>query len=241
MDKCALNLICALAISAAVGISGCASTSGQQKPGSVLSADASPSCNSRNLLLPESKADGGAVPLVAIAPNYPARPMFRHVTGVVKFGFTVDKNGKACDVALLFSSPQGVFELSALAALVRSKFKPMTVNGSPIPSYATFTYRFKLPGRGIKEPAVIDSPTTPGYPLSALVNHVEGSVTLAFTVDTSGHAQDPVVVQAEPNHVFDKPAVRALMHSRFKVKRANGQPVPYQETHTYRFAVKSFQ
>lgn len=228
-----------IAATVAVAVTGCAGTSQQAKLAEPQWTDIPQACQSNQLWLPKAKDDGGAVPLVAIAPQYPARALFKGIVGVVKFGFTVDTHGTPCDAVLLYSSPRGIFEKPALAALAHSTFKSKMVDGKAVTSYATFSYTFQLPKLHKKVPAPVNSPIVPGYPVLALRDHIDGSVTFGFTVDSEGRARDPVVLHASPSDIFDKPAARALMDSQFKIKRVNGKPVPYHATYTYKFDLQA--
>lgn len=60
----------------------------------------------------------------------------------------------------------------------------------------------------------------PEYPRSAFQRHIEGSVTLSFTVQPDGSVTDPVVESAKPRRgIFDAAAVRAVSQWKF-------QPIP---------------
>jgi TonB family protein len=51
--------------------------------------------------------------------------------------------------------------------------------------------------------------------VSALTQHLAGSVTLEFTVNTSGEPRDIHVVEATPPGVFDQAAINAVKHWRY--------------------------
>jgi TonB family protein len=55
----------------------------------------------------------------------------------------------------------------------------------------------------------------PDYPVSALTQRLAGSVTLEFTVNTSGEPSDIHVVEATPPGVFDQAAINAVRHWRY--------------------------
>lgn len=221
-------------------LSGCASTVQPQTRHFQLTSNMLPVCESRAPLAPMSgDNETDAVPVVAIAPQYPNEAFYRRLDGVVVLQFSIDAHGVPCDVALAFSAPDGLFVRAAVAALIRSKFKPRSVNGQPVTSRATFSYRFQMPGKlrrkHRKLPDVAPSPTTPVYPMAAWLDHVEGFVTLGFTVDTDGRPESIVVRESKPKGVFDRAAARALMHSQFKIRRFDGKAIPYEATFTYRF------
>src|SRR6267143_43908 len=56
---------------------------------------------------------------------------------------------------------------------------------------------------------------SPDYPVSALTQRLAGSVTLEFTVNTSGEPRDIHVVEATPPGVFDQAAINAVKHWRY--------------------------
>jgi TonB family protein len=58
-------------------------------------------------------------------------------------------------------------------------------------------------------------PVTPIYPYQATVNGIEGRVVLRFIVDENGEVQDPVVVKAEPEGVFEEAALAAIVKYKF--------------------------
>jgi len=66
---------------------------------------------------------------------------------------------------------------------------------------------------------------SPDYPQSALAQKISGSVTLQFTVSTSGEPRDVRVVEATPPGVFDSAALNAIRHWRYAPTVINGTPV----------------
>ncbi|KKO45965.1 hypothetical protein WG68_08150 [Arsukibacterium ikkense] len=56
----------------------------------------------------------------------------------------------------------------------------------------------------------------PRYPIKAVENRIEGLVQLKFNVEPDGSTSDIVVIQAQPEGVFEKEAVRALQQWRYK-------------------------
>lgn len=65
----------------------------------------------------------------------------------------------------------------------------------------------------------------PDYPENALSQRISGSVTLQFTVSTSGEPRDIRVVEATPPGVFDRAAMSAIRHWRYAPTVINGTPV----------------
>ena len=65
----------------------------------------------------------------------------------------------------------------------------------------------------------------PKYPARAASRHIEGWVTVEFTVQTDGSVDDAVVVNSEPEGVFDEAALTAIGKWQFKEKIVNGVAV----------------
>lgn len=68
------------------------------------------------------------------------------------------------------------------------------------------------------------SKIAPDYPPQARSRKVEGFVELEFRVATNGNAEDIRVLRSEPEGLFDRNAVRALMRWKFKPAERNGVP-----------------
>lgn len=65
-----------------------------------------------------------------------------------------------------------------------------------------------------RRPRVL-KPVTPIYPNQATINGIEGRVVLRFIVDENGEVQNPVIVKAEPEGVFEKAALAAIVKYKF--------------------------
>jgi TonB family protein len=66
---------------------------------------------------------------------------------------------------------------------------------------------------------------SPDYPATALAQRLAGSVTLEYTVDSSGETRDIHVVEATPPGVFDQAAINAVKHWRYAPLLVNGAAV----------------
>lgn len=75
----------------------------------------------------------------------------------------------------------------------------------------------------------------PNYPRVAQRRGIEGVVTVAFTITRNGRVKDPVVVSANPENVFDKAAMTAILKWKFKSKEVNGEPVERRATQEIEF------
>ncbi|WP_211242897.1 energy transducer TonB [Sinimarinibacterium sp. CAU 1509] len=65
----------------------------------------------------------------------------------------------------------------------------------------------------------------PIYPSRAASRGIEGWVLLEFTVTETGAVKDPVVLEAEPQGMFDSAAQKAVLKFKYKPRVDNGKPV----------------
>ncbi|MEM6486411.1 MAG: energy transducer TonB, partial [Pseudomonadota bacterium] len=64
----------------------------------------------------------------------------------------------------------------------------------------------------------------PEYPSRALSRGIEGYVDLAFDISSTGATSNIRVVDAEPEGVFERAAIRALERWKYKVPITKGVP-----------------
>ena len=76
-------------------------------------------------------AEGDYLPIVRVAPIYPARALSRGVEGYVDMSFTVTSAGTVRDPIVLFST-SSLFERAATRAVLKFKYKPRVVDGVPV-------------------------------------------------------------------------------------------------------------
>ncbi len=76
-------------------------------------------------------AEGDYLPIVRVAPVYPARALSRGVEGYVDMSFTVTSTGTVRDPIVLFST-SSLFERAATRAVLKFKYKPRVVDGIPV-------------------------------------------------------------------------------------------------------------
>jgi protein TonB len=84
-----------------------------------------------------------------VEPVYPKDALKNGVRGEVRLRLTVDTEGRVKQSEVISSSPPGVFDESALAAVRRWRFRPIEVNGNPIEASATTTVVFQ-PAEGAR-------------------------------------------------------------------------------------------
>lgn len=76
-------------------------------------------------------AEGDYLPIVRVAPVYPARALSRGVEGYVDMSFTVTTTGTVKDPIVTFST-SSLFDRSATQAVLKFKYKPRVVDGVPV-------------------------------------------------------------------------------------------------------------
>ena len=76
-------------------------------------------------------AEGDYLPIVRVAPVYPARALSRGIEGYVDMSFTVTTAGTVKDPFVLFSTIS-LFERAATRAVLKFKYKPRVVDGVPV-------------------------------------------------------------------------------------------------------------
>ena len=79
-----------------------------------------------------SASDGEYLPIVKVAPLYPASALSRGLEGYVLLEFTVTETGATADPVIIESKPEGVFDNAASKAVLKFKYKPRVENGLPI-------------------------------------------------------------------------------------------------------------
>jgi protein TonB len=76
-------------------------------------------------------AEGDYLPIVRVAPVYPARALSRGIEGYVDMSFTVTTTGTVKDPIVEFST-SSLFDRSATRAVLKFKYKPRVVDGVPV-------------------------------------------------------------------------------------------------------------
>ncbi len=64
------------------------------------------------------------------------------------------------------------------------------------------------------------------FPAVARMRRQHGWVDVQFTVDTDGNVTNAKVIDAQPNHVFNRAALRAVDRWKYRPALRNGQPFP---------------
>ena len=79
-----------------------------------------------------SRADGGLLTIVQVAPNYPERARRQGTQGYVVVEFSVDATGAVQDARVIDAQPKGIFDRAALISVQRSKYRPRVEGGKAL-------------------------------------------------------------------------------------------------------------
>jgi protein TonB len=79
-----------------------------------------------------ASADGDAVPMVRVPPQYPERAAQRGIEGRVLIEFTISKSGSVKDAKVIAYEPSKIFNKAALKAVMQWKYNPKIENGKPV-------------------------------------------------------------------------------------------------------------
>jgi protein TonB len=79
-----------------------------------------------------ASADGDAVPMVRVPPQYPERAQQRGIEGRVLLEFTISKSGSVKDAKVVAYEPSKIFNKAALKAVSQWKYNPKIENGKAV-------------------------------------------------------------------------------------------------------------
>lgn len=91
-----------------------------------------------------ASAEGDAVPIVRIEPQWPRQALMEGLEGYVRVEILISTDGSVKDVRVLESKPGPVFVRDTIRAVRRWKFKPRIVDGTAIERLAVTTIEFEL-------------------------------------------------------------------------------------------------
>jgi len=89
--------------------------------------------------------EGGVIPIVRIAPQYPRKALMAKIEGWVKVKFTITPSGTVSNPEVVDAKPRRIFDREAIRAILKFKFKPKVVDGVGVEQIATQTIAFELP------------------------------------------------------------------------------------------------
>jgi periplasmic protein TonB len=90
--------------------------------------------------------DGDIIPLQRIAPQYPRDAARARINGWVQLEVLVNADGSVRSAKVMGSQPKGLFEANAVAAVLRWRFKPKIVNGTPVAQRGSQRIEFNIRG-----------------------------------------------------------------------------------------------
>ena|SRR6056297_231851 len=128
--------------------------------------------------------------------------------------------------------------------VLQQTFEPAVANGQPAPSTTSAHISYALvdaeDGYALvvrhydNGPRVIEV-VSPQYPGSAARTGREGWVRIQLTVDATGTVSNPTVMESS-HKTFERAAMKAIRHWRFKPETVNGVAVSTEVTQTIEFA-----
>ncbi len=77
----------------------------------------------------------------------------------------------------------------------------------------------------------------PQYPREALLKGIEGWVKVKFIILEDGSVDSPTVIEAEPNRLFNRAAIRAILRWKFKPRIVDGQAVRREAEQVIEFSL----
>ncbi|MGH1470504.1 MAG: energy transducer TonB [Cellvibrionaceae bacterium] len=77
-------------------------------------------------------SDGEYLPIVRVEPIYPTRAASRGIEGWAVVEFTVTTNGSVRDPVVVSSEPANIWNRAVQRAVLKWKFKPRVVDGTPV-------------------------------------------------------------------------------------------------------------
>jgi periplasmic protein TonB len=88
--------------------------------------------------------DGDIIPLQRLPPQYPRDAARNRIQGWVQLEVQVNADGTVRGARVMDAKPKGLFEASAVAAVLKWKFKPRMVNGQPVAQRGMQKIEFNL-------------------------------------------------------------------------------------------------
>ena len=186
------------------------------------------------------------------------------VSGEADVIFSVDQDGHTVDCLVIgYSEPE--FARAAVAALKRSQFGPIRINGHPASIRPKLHFNFQATGvilsltamdnivlrmdrlagghrtnkvgtiRDLDESPRVVHAVSPRYPASLAAEKIAGRVTLDFFIDEQGKVRMPALEQTD-HEAFVDAAAAALMEWQFAPPTRNGKPVVVQARQVFVFS-----
>jgi protein TonB len=177
--------------------------------GSAATAVERPASTTRSGVLQASAAPESptVTPPVTTPPEPPAPSPSQPVR--------VAKRGLTAGVA------RGAFRHRARARRV----EPAHVRDDSVPALEAPEPKVAQVGRTIMTPAVPISNPRPRYPELARRRGIGGTVVVGFTIDVHGTVRNAAIEYSDPAGVFDRAALQAIEHTRYRPRIEDGESV----------------
>lgn len=143
------------------------------------------------------------------APPYPARALAARQGGRVVLKLLVATDGRVKDAVVESSTPEGVFDATALEAARKWTIQPATEAGRPVEGWMRVPVDFDPDHASAFAEGVEHHTPAPPYPAEAAAAKQGGRVVLKLLVAVDGSVKDVVVEESEPAGVFDAATVEA--------------------------------
>lgn len=92
----------------------------------------------------QGQPDHGPAVVKKIEPQYPVEARRRGISGHVVVRCLINTEGRVADVAVVKGDPPGVFDLNAMEAVSKWRFRPARLNGNIVSGWAMLCINFKL-------------------------------------------------------------------------------------------------
>ena len=89
-------------------------------------------------------AEGDAIPIARIDPQWPREALMDGTEGYVRFRILIGADGSVKDTKVIEAAPGRLFVRNATRAVRRWTFKPRVVDGAPVERWANTTLVFQL-------------------------------------------------------------------------------------------------
>lgn len=93
---------------------------------------------------PSLDVEEGLVPTYRAPPTYPPRALRAGIEGVVTVEFTIGTDGSVTEPKIIKSDPPEIFDEAVMRAIMKWKFNPKVLDGTPAPRRARQDVRFTL-------------------------------------------------------------------------------------------------
>ena len=88
--------------------------------------------------------DQPLITLTRLPPVYPFEARQRNIQGWVNVRFVVTTRGTVERVTIVAAQPPGIFERSVIRCISGWRFRPGTIEGQPVNTWAETTVKFEL-------------------------------------------------------------------------------------------------